>query len=88
MLVLTRKLGGEIFLNDDIRIIIKEIRGKQVRIGIEAPPSVPVYRGEIYRRILEENRRAALVQLEDASAAAEALKKYSEKKATDSGEEE
>ena len=88
MLVLTRKKGEEIFMNDDIRIIIKEIRGKQVRIGIEAPSTVPVYRGEIYRQIQEENRRAANIELEDATGAAESLKKYSSKNVADPGEKE
>ncbi|MEK6777435.1 MAG: carbon storage regulator [bacterium] len=48
MLVLTRKLGEEIFIDDEIRIVIKEIKGKQVRVGIEAHSSVSVHRGEIY----------------------------------------
>ncbi len=59
MLILTRKSGEGLFIGDDIRITILEIRGKQIRLGIEAPPSVIVLREEIYRRIQEENLQAA-----------------------------
>jgi len=79
MLVLTRKLGQDIFLNDEIRIVIKEIKGKQVRIGIEAPASVSVYRGEIYRQIQEENRRASAMGLEEARDIATFLGRHKEK---------
>lgn len=59
MLILTRKSGEGLFIGDDIRITILEIRGKQIRLGIEAPTSVIVLREEIYRRIQEENLQAA-----------------------------
>lgn len=59
MLILTRKSGEGMFIGDDIRITILEIRGKQIRLGIEAPASVIVLREEIYRRIQEENLQAA-----------------------------
>ena len=59
MLVLTRKSGESITIGDDIRIFIQEVRGNQVKIGIQAPPHVAVHREEIYLRIQEENRRAA-----------------------------
>ena len=62
MLILTRKIGEGIILGDDIRIAILEIRGKQIRIGIEAPPNIVVLREEIYQRIQEENLRAAGVR--------------------------
>jgi carbon storage regulator len=59
VLILTRKSGEGLFIGDDIRITILEIRGKQIRLGIEAPASVVVLREEIYRRIQEENLQAA-----------------------------
>lgn len=62
MLILTRKIGEGIILGDDIRIAVLEIRGKQIRIGIEAPSNVVVLREEIYQRIQEENLRAAGVR--------------------------
>ncbi|MFZ2087626.1 MAG: carbon storage regulator CsrA [Desulfobaccales bacterium] len=59
MLILTRKSGEGLFIGDDIRITVLEIRGKQIRLGIEAPSAVVVLREEIYRRIQEENLQAA-----------------------------
>ena len=48
MLVLTRKAGESIIINDDIKITIAAVRGSQVRVGIEAPRNVAVHREEIY----------------------------------------
>ena len=59
MLVLTRKPKETIRIGDDICITVASIEGGVVKIGIEAPPHVPVHRGEVYQRILEENRNAA-----------------------------
>ena len=59
VLILTRKSGEGLYIGDDVRITILEIRGKQIRLGIEAPASVVVLREEIYRRIQEENLQAA-----------------------------
>ena len=61
MLVLTRKLGESIAIGDDIKVSIIEIKGKQVRLGIQAPQQTTVHREEIYQRIQEENRMAALI---------------------------
>ena len=60
MLILARKVGEAIAISDDIKIRVIDIKGGQVRIGVEAPPNVAVHREEIYHRILEENRRAAM----------------------------
>ena len=59
MLVLTRKTGEKIQIGDDISIIIMEVKGRQVRLGIEAPSNVKVHRLEIYQRIKEENINAS-----------------------------
>ena len=59
MLILTRKLGESIQIGEDIRITFLDIKGKQVRIGIEAPRQVMVHREEVYRMIQEQNLRAA-----------------------------
>ena len=59
MLVLTRKLGENIRIGDNVKITVLEVRGTQVKLGIEAPPEVIVHREEIYERIQEENRKAA-----------------------------
>ena len=51
MLVLTLKAGEEVLIGNDIRIVAVEIRGKQVHLGIEAPPEVLVLRGNIKRAL-------------------------------------
>lgn len=51
MLVLTRKKNESIIINDDITIVVVEIRGDKVRLGIEAPKEVPVHRKEVYEAI-------------------------------------
>jgi len=63
MLILTRKIGECITIGDHIRVFVVGIRGKQVRLGIEAPSDAIVHREEIYQRIAEENRLAAQVAL-------------------------
>ncbi len=59
MLVLSRKLGQSLLIGKDIRIKVVEIRGQQVRLGLEAPDDVPVIREELHREIVEGNREAA-----------------------------
>lgn len=59
MLVLTRKKNESIIINDDIEITIVDVQGEQVRIGINAPKHVSIYRKEIYLEIKEENRKAS-----------------------------
>ena len=61
MLILTRKPGESLYIGDDIKVSIVEIKGHQIRIGIEAPKECRVYREEIYLAILEENKSAALM---------------------------
>lgn len=62
MLVLTRKKDQSIVINDNIEITILEVQGDQVRIGINAPRNVSIYRKEIYLEIQEENRKASEVK--------------------------
>jgi len=64
MLVITRKSGERICLGDEITITVMEISGSSVRIGIEAPAEVPIYRHEIWAAIKEENRAAARAELQ------------------------
>ena len=59
MLVLTRKPGERIVIADNIVVTVVEIKGDNIRIGIDAPREVKVYRGEIYDAIVAENRQAA-----------------------------
>lgn len=51
MLVLSRKKNESIVINDDITIVVVEIRGDKVRLGVEAPKEVPVHRSEVYQAI-------------------------------------
>ena len=53
MLVLTRKLREAIVVNEEIKVTILEVRGKTVRLGIEAPPHISVHRDEVFRRLFE-----------------------------------
>ena len=59
MLVLTRKSNESIKLGDDITIKIVEIKGNSVRLGIEAPDGLRIYRKELYEKIKEENFRSS-----------------------------
>jgi carbon storage regulator len=59
MLVLTRKPRQQIMIGDDIVINVVEVQGENVRIAIDAPREIKIYRGEIYRAIQEENQKAA-----------------------------
>lgn len=59
MLALTRKRGEAITIGSDIRVVVLQVSGGSVRLGIEAPRTVPVHRDEVYSRILEQNRLAA-----------------------------
>lgn len=59
MLALSRKKNEAVIINDDIEITIIEIKGDQVKIGISAPKSVPIYRKEVYMQIQNANKEAA-----------------------------
>ena len=59
MLVLTRKVGESIKINDDVKVTVIEVRGKNIRLGIEAPKTTKVYREEVFLKIKQENKTAA-----------------------------
>lgn len=59
MLIITRRPNQKVILGDDVTIHVMEISGNNVRLGIEAPKSVPVYREEIWLAVKEENQAAA-----------------------------
>jgi carbon storage regulator len=74
MLVLSRKAGESILIGDDIEIVITSIEAKRVKVGIKSPPNVPIYREELYRKIREENMRAASIGKDEFDSI---LEKYS-----------
>ncbi len=59
MLVLTRKLGESIAIDDHIKIRVVQIKGKQVRLGIEAPKETKIHREEVYLAIQDTNKESA-----------------------------
>lgn len=70
MLALSRKQGESIMIGNDIEITLLDVKGDQVKIGISAPKSVPIYRKEIYIAIEQENKEAV-----HSEGGMEALKK-------------
>lgn len=69
MLVISRKSGERICLGDDVTVTVLEIVGSSVRLGIEAPAEIPVYRHEIWAAVKEENRAAAQASLKNLPSA-------------------
>ena len=65
MLILTRRIGEGIIIGEDIRVVVLEVRGKQVRLGIEAPLEIAVLRDEIFQRLSQENQIASSFKLQD-----------------------
>jgi carbon storage regulator len=61
VLVLTRKVHQSIVIGDGIEVVVLEVRGEQVRLGIKAPKDVAVHRKEIYEQIRDENVGATQV---------------------------
>jgi len=61
MLALTRKKGESLVVNNNIEITVLEIRGDQIKIGIQAPKEVPIYRKEVYVQIQKENEEATSI---------------------------
>jgi carbon storage regulator len=57
MLVLSRKVGEKIRIGDDITVIVVELRGDKVRLGIEAPKEVPIHRDEVFQAIQRGNEK-------------------------------
>lgn len=76
MLVLTRKLGESIAIDDNIKIVVVQIKGKQVRLGIKAPQETKIHREEVYQAIQDQNTAASQSSPEDlAKLNAELTKK-------------
>lgn len=74
MLVLTRKLGESIAIDDHIKIRVVQIKGKQVRLGIEAPRDTKIHREEVYVAIQNQNEESATTSSDSTRAVAKLLK--------------
>jgi carbon storage regulator len=74
LLVLTRKVGEGIAIGDDIKIVVMQIKGKQVRLGIKASPQTVVHREEIFQKIQEENQKAGTATPDLLTQAADTLR--------------
>ncbi len=79
MLVLTRKLGEKIAIGNDVIVVVTEIRGNHVKLGVEAPKTVSIYREEVLTRTIAENKSAARVSLKELP---EVLKNFADKPQT------
>jgi len=79
MLILTRKQGEVIRIGDKVRIMILDVRGSQVKVGITAPADVAVHREEVYERIQEENQRAEGLPTKTLRDVAQIFKKKKQK---------
>jgi len=61
MLALTRKVGERIVIGDNVVITIVNIQGENIRVAIDAPKDIKIYRGELYDSIVQENKQAAVL---------------------------
>ncbi len=75
MLVLTRKLGEVLRIGAGITVRILDIKGKSIKIGIDAPDDLVIYREEIYEKIHAENRLSSSLSMNEFGRIKEAFKK-------------
>jgi len=75
MLSLARRPGQKIRIGEDIVVVVREVRGRQVKLGIEAPENVRVLREEIYEELCQSNREALTTLVPETLAALRKAKK-------------
>jgi carbon storage regulator len=85
VLILTRRVGENVIVGDDITISVIEVRGDAVRIGIQAPQAVSVHREEVYRELQKANQQAAAT--DDAAIGAMVSELASKQADRDTGED-
>ena len=76
MLVLARRINESIMIGEDVEIVVVDIKGDQIKLGIRAPRNVSVHRTEVFKEIQEQNRQAAA----SAPPSLEDMKKLLDKK--------
>ena len=74
MLVLTRKSGEAVRIGEDITVTVVEVREGQVRLGINAPQGIRIYREEVYERIVKDNLVSSSISIAEFSKIREAVK--------------
>ena len=74
MLVLTRKSGEAVNIGDEVTVTVLEVRGSQVRLGIQAPLNVIIHRKELYEKIKSENLMSSGLSVDDFKKIRERLK--------------
>lgn len=79
MLILTRKSGESILIGERVTVTILAVNGTQVKVGVDAPKEVSIYRLEVYERIRRENKTAADIRPEDLTGLEQMLPVKSEK---------
>lgn len=75
MLILSRKVGESIRINENICVTVVDVDGKTIRIGIEAPKTISIHREEVFLRIKEENQKAVADKNQDLGGIADLFKK-------------
>jgi carbon storage regulator len=70
MLILTRRAGESLYLGDAIKITVLSVQGKQIKIGLDVPKDMTVYREEVYLRVQEQNKLALESKDDDLLAVA------------------
>jgi carbon storage regulator len=60
MLILTRRIGENLRIGEEVSVVVLDVNGNQVRLGITAPKSITVHREEVFERIAQEERAAAM----------------------------
>ena len=70
MLILTRRPGESLYLGENIKLKVLSIQGKQIKLGLEVPEDMTVYREEVYLKIKEQNSLALQASEQDLLAAA------------------
>lgn len=68
MLLLTRKIGERIMIGDDVEVIVLDVKGCQVKVGVKAPENIDIYRDEIYWRIKNEAPMSKQITYEESES--------------------